>query len=87
MQRVVLPQAFRIVIPAVGNEFIAMTKDSALVSVIGVQELLWRAQHIGSSNFRNMETLLLAAGVYWMLTIVFSLFQSRLEQRMARGDR
>jgi polar amino acid transport system permease protein len=87
MQRIVLPQAFRIVTPAVGNEFIAMTKDSALVSVIGVQELLWRAQHIGSSNFRNMETLLLAAGFYWGLTIVFSLFQGRLERRMARGDR
>jgi polar amino acid transport system permease protein len=87
MQRIVLPQAFRIVTPAVGNEFIAMTKDSALVSVIGVQELLWRAQHIGSANFRNMETLLLAAGFYWLLTIVFSVFQSRLERRMARGDR
>jgi polar amino acid transport system permease protein len=87
MQRIVLPQAFRIVTPAVGNEFIAMTKDSALVSVIGVQELLWRAQHIGSSNFRNTETLLLAAGFYWVLTIIFSIFQSRLERRMARGDR
>jgi polar amino acid transport system permease protein len=87
MLRVVLPQAFRIVTPAVGNEFIAMTKDSALVSWIGVQELLWRAEHIGSANFRNMETLLMTAGVYWILTIVFSLFQERLERRMARGDR
>ena len=87
MRRIVLPQAFRIVTPAVGNEFIAMTKDSALVSVISVQELLWRAQHIGSSNFRNMETLLLAAAFYWVLTIVFSIFQGRLESRMARGDR
>ncbi|MEP7360453.1 MAG: amino acid ABC transporter permease [Chloroflexota bacterium] len=87
LRRVVLPQAIRIVIPAVGNDFIAMTKDSALISVIGVQELLWRAQHIGSSNFRNLETLMLAAGVYWAITIVLSLFQGRLEQRMARGDR
>jgi polar amino acid transport system permease protein len=87
MRRVVLPQAIRIVIPAIGNDFISMTKDSALVSVIGVQELLWRAQHIGSSNFRNLETLLLAAGVYWVITILLSLFQERLEKRMARGDR
>jgi len=87
MRRVVLPQAVRIVIPAIGNDFIAMTKDSALVSVIGVQELLWRAQRIGSANFRNLETLLLAAGVYWVITIVLSLFQERLEKRMARGDR
>jgi polar amino acid transport system permease protein len=87
MRRIVLPQAVRIVIPAIGNEFISMTKDSALVSVIGVQELLWRAERIGSSNFKTLETLLLAALVYWVMTIIFSLFQERLEKRMARGDR
>ena len=87
MRRIVLPQAVRIVTPAIGNEFIAMTKDSALVSVIGVQELLWRAQRIGSANFRNLETLMLAAAAYWVMTIVFSIFQERLERRMARGDR
>lgn len=87
MRRVVLPQAVRIVIPAIGNEFISMTKDSALVSVIGVQELLWRAQKIGSANFKNLETLLLASLVYWVMTVVFSFFQDRLEKRLARGDR
>ena len=87
MRRIVLPQAVRIVTPAIGNEFIAMTKDSALVSVIGVQELLWRAQHVGSANFRSLETLLLAATVYWIMTIVFSFFQDRLERRLARADR
>jgi polar amino acid transport system permease protein len=86
MRRVVLPQAIRIVIPAIGNEFIAMIKDSALVSIIAVQELLWRAQRIGQSNFRSLETLLLAALVYWLLTIMFSLFQDRLEKRMAESD-
>jgi polar amino acid transport system permease protein len=87
MRRIVLPQAFRIVTPAVGNEFISLTKDSALVSIIGVQELLWRAQSVGASKFRSLETLLLAALVYWVLTIVFSFFQERLERRMARSDR
>ncbi|HWP63568.1 MAG TPA: amino acid ABC transporter permease [Candidatus Binatia bacterium] len=86
MQRVVLPQAIRIVIPAVGNEFIAMIKDSALVSIITVQELLWRAQRIGQSNFRSMETLLVAALVYWILTIILSVFQARLERRMAESQ-
>jgi polar amino acid transport system permease protein len=87
MWRIVLPQAIRIVTPAIGNEFIAMIKDSALVSVISIQELLWRAQRVGSANFRTLETLLLAAAMYWILTSIFSLFQERLEQRMARGDR
>jgi polar amino acid transport system permease protein len=87
MRRIVLPQAIRIVTPAIGNEFIAMIKDSALVSLIGVQELLWRARTVGTANFRALETLLLAAGVYWILTMVFSYFQERLERRMARSDR
>jgi len=85
--RIVLPQAFRIVTPAVGNEFIAMIKDTALLSVIGVQELLWKAQTLGAQRFRMLETLLLAALVYWVLTIIFSYFQERLEQRMAQSDR
>jgi polar amino acid transport system permease protein len=87
MIRIVLPQAVRIVTPAVGNEFIAMIKDSALVYIIGVQELLWRASTIGKSKFHSFETLLLAAVVYWVLTMIFSYFQERLERRMARSDR
>ena len=87
MRRVILPQAIRIVIPAIGNEFIAMIKDSALVSLMTVQELLWRAQRVGQSNFRSLETLLVAALVYWTLTIAFSLVQDRLEKRFAESDR
>ncbi len=87
MRRIVLPQAVRIVTPAIGNEFIAMIKDSALVSLLGVQELLWRAQRVGTQNFRALEALLVAALVYWVLTIVFSLLQDRLEKRMAESDR
>ena len=87
MRRIVLPQAFRIVIPAIGNDFVAMIKDSALVSTIAVQELLWRAESIGTQKFRTLETLIIAAAIYWMLTIVFSFFQEKLERRMSRGDR
>jgi polar amino acid transport system permease protein len=85
--RVIAPQAFRIVTPAIGNDFIAMLKDSSLVSVVAVQELLWRAQAAGRPTFQSMQTLLVAAVVYWVLTIVFSFFQNRLERRMAVGDR
>jgi polar amino acid transport system permease protein len=84
---IVIPQAFRIVIPAIGNDFIAMIKDSSLVSVIGVHELLWRAQVAGRPEFKSMQTLLVAALVYWAMTMVFSYFQSRLERRMATADR
>jgi len=85
--RIVLPQAFRIVTPAIGNDFIAMLKDSSLVSVIGVQELLWRAKLIGTKEFQSIQTLLIAAAVYWVLTIAFSYIPSRLERRQRVGDR
>ncbi len=86
-RRIVAPQAFRIVTPAVGNDFVAMIKDSSLASVVGVQEIVWRAQASGRPTFQSMQTLLVAAFIYWMLTILFSLFQGRLERRMAAGDR
>jgi polar amino acid transport system permease protein len=87
MRRIILPQAIRIITPAIGNEFISMIKDSSLVAFMGVQEILWRAQRVGQSNFRALETLLLAALVYWLLTIILSILQDRLEKRMAESDR
>jgi polar amino acid transport system permease protein len=86
-RRIVLPQAVRIVIPAIGNEFIAMIKDSSLVSIITVQELLWRARAVGTRDARSIQAFLVAALVYWVLTIIFSYFQGRLERTLARSDR
>jgi polar amino acid transport system permease protein len=86
-RRIILPQAFRIVIPPIGNEFIAMMKDSSLVSVMAVQELTWRANKVGRQYFRGMETFIIAALFYWILTVIFQLLQGRLEEYMARGER
>jgi len=86
MRRIVLPQAIRIVIPAIGNEFIAMIKDSALVAYVGIQETYFRASTTGSRFFRSFETLLVAALIYWVLTIVFSLIQERIEKRLNESD-
>ncbi|MGH2625612.1 MAG: amino acid ABC transporter permease [Anaerolineales bacterium] len=87
MRRVVLPQALRFAIPPTGNEFIAMLKDSSLVSATGfVQEIMWRATKVGRSQFRTLEALLIAAIFYWLMTIIFSALQSRLEKYMGRGD-
>lgn len=85
--RIIAPQAFRIVIPAIGNDFIAMLKDSSLVSVISVHEILYNAQVVGRPTFQSMQTLIIAALVYWAMTIVFSYFQGRLERRMSTSDR
>jgi polar amino acid transport system permease protein len=88
MRRIVLPQALRFAIPPTGNEFIAMTKDSALVSATGfVHEIMWRATKVGRSQFHNLEALIIAAVFYWILTLILSALQSRLEARMSRGER
>jgi polar amino acid transport system permease protein len=88
MQRIVIPQALRFAIPPTGNEFIAMLKDSALVSATGfVHELMWRATKVGRAQFRNLEALIMAAVFYWVMTLLFTYFQGRLESRMSRGDR
>jgi polar amino acid transport system permease protein len=88
MRRIILPQALRFAIPPTGNEFIAMLKDSALVSATGfVHELMWRATRVGRATFHNMEALIIAAVFYWIMTLLFSALQGRLEARMSRGDR
>jgi len=86
MRRIVLPQAVRIVVPAIGNDFVSMIKDSSLVSVVGLQEMLWRASTVGRSNSQLIQALLIAALVYWALTIFFSYFQAKLEKRLAQSD-
>ncbi len=83
-RRIVLPQAFKIVIPAVGNDFIALIKDTSLVSVITVEELLRRSQLAGAATFNFLSTLVVAAAFYWALTIFFSFWQAKLERRMER---
>ncbi len=90
MRRVVLPQAIRVIIPPTGNEFIAMMKDTALVGFLGAEvssaEVFRRAQLVFSSdNTKRLESLLIAAGLYWGLTAIFTFFQRRLERRVSRG--
>jgi polar amino acid transport system permease protein len=89
MRKVVLPQAFRVIIPPTGNEFIAMMKDTALVSFLGVTiasaEVFRRSQLVGKADFKNLEAYVAAAIVYWGLTVVFTILQSRLEKRIGRG--
>lgn len=88
MKRIVLPQALRFAIPPMGNDFISMTKDSALVSATGfVHELMWRAVKVGRAQFNNLEALIMAAMFYWVLTLILTYFQGKLEARLAKGDR
>lgn len=88
MQRIVLPQALRFAIPPIGNDFIAMTKDSALIAGTGfVHEIMWRATRVGRAQFHSLEALIIAAMFYWVLTLFLSYVQSIIEARLAKGDR
>ena len=80
MRRIVLPQSLPLIIPPTGNQFIAMLKDSSLVSVIGVWELMFLARTLGAKDFRHMEMLITAALIYWLLSIMLELIQSRIER-------
>ncbi len=87
MRRVVLPQAARIIIPPIGNQFIGMLKLSALVSVIAVEELLLVANQTASANFRYIEALS-AAGIYYLaMTTLFMALQAVIEARLQRRGR
>ncbi len=86
MRYIVLPQALRVIIPPIGNQFIGMLKLSALVSVVAVEELLLVANQAASSNFRYLEALM-AAGVYYLaFTTVFMFIQRHIEI-WAKGSR
>jgi polar amino acid transport system permease protein len=87
LRHVVLPQALRIVVPPIGNQFIGMLKLSALVSVIAVPELLLIAERTASATFRYLEALA-AAGIYYLgLTTLFMLVQAVIEWRLGRRRR
>ena len=82
MRRVILPQAIRVIIPDIGNQFIAMQKDLAQVSVMGVWEMTFRASRLARVDSKFMEMFIVAAFFYWVLTIVSSWIVGYIEKRM-----
>jgi polar amino acid transport system permease protein len=82
LRRVILPQAIRVIIPDIGNQFIAMQKDSAQVSVMGVWEMTFRASRFARVDSKFMEMFIVAAFFYWVLTIVSSWAVGYMEKRM-----
>ena len=84
---IVIPQAIRAVLPALGNEFIVLLKDTSLITVIGGKELLYAAQGIMNRTYEAMFPLLGVAVVYLVLVMLFTWLLSKFERRMAQGDR
>jgi len=83
--RIILPQAMRVIIPPTGNQFIAMLKDSSLVSVVGVWELMYLARTQGQTEFRHVEMMITASMIYWIFSILLELIQSRIERYYGRA--
>ena len=87
MRYVIMPQAFKHVIPPLGNEFISMTKETSLVSVIGFEELTRRGQLIIAKTYGSFEIWLTVAAIYLVMTLTIARLVSYLERRFATDDR
>ncbi|RMS56804.1 hypothetical protein ALP64_201624 [Pseudomonas syringae pv. actinidiae] len=75
----------RTIIPPTTNQFISMLKDSSLISVMGVWEVMFLAQSYGRSSYRYIEMLTTAAVLYWIMSIGLELLQSRLEKHYGKA--
>ncbi|MDI6905895.1 MAG: amino acid ABC transporter permease [Thermoanaerobacterales bacterium] len=82
MRRIILPQAFRRVVPPLGNQFIIGLKDSSLASFIAMDELFHIAQRFAASTFRSMEFYVMGGLYYLALVIIFTLMVNALERRL-----
>lgn len=87
MRRIVLPQAMRVILPPLGNEFNSMLKTTSLVSVISLYDLLGAAEAIGSPIFRTLELLTVACLWYLLMTSIWTIIQSALERRFSASTR
>jgi ABC-type amino acid transport system permease subunit len=87
MRYIVLPQALRRILPPLGNDFIAMIKDSSLVAILGIEDITQLAKLSSSASFRYMETYMLAAVLYLSMTIIGSLLVRLLESRFSRFEK
>jgi polar amino acid transport system permease protein len=84
MRKVILPQTMRLVLPPIGNEFIALLKDSSLVSILAVSDLLRRGREYASTSFRYFEAYTIVALIYLVMTLFFSKLVSLMEERLER---
>lgn len=87
MRFIVIPQAFKAVLPALGNEFIILLKDTSLITVIGGKEMVYAAQAIYGRTYEQMFPLIGIACIYLVLVMIFTKLLNILERRLRQGDR
>ncbi|MEC1611748.1 amino acid ABC transporter permease [Bacillus mojavensis] len=86
-RRIILPQAVRNAIPATGNTFIGLLKETSLAFTLGVMEMFAQGKMYASGNLKYFETYLAVAIVYWVLTIIYSILQDLFERAMSKPYR
>ena len=86
MKMVILPQAFKKILPPLVSEFITLIKDSSLLSTIGVVELMKSATTVGANYYAYLPPLTVASGIYLVLNLIISFFSSKLERRLSASD-
>ena len=87
MRLIVVPQAFKNILPALGNEFITLFKDTSLVSAIGGAELIYYAKAVGAKTFDVMYPYLGIACMYLVVVMILTWLQGKLERRLRQSDR
>ena len=86
MKNIILPQALKNILPALVNEFATLTKESAVVTVIGATDLMRRAYIVGGETFKYLEPLLFVGLVYYILVIILTFVGKAIEGRMKKSD-
>ncbi|MTI49941.1 amino acid ABC transporter permease [Sporosalibacterium faouarense] len=86
MKNIIIPQALKNILPALGNEFIVVIKESSIVSIIGIQELMYNADTVRGNLFQPFEPLIIAAIIYFIMTFTLSKLLGVAERRMSQGD-
>ena len=87
MRFIVIPQAFKAILPSLGNEFITLLKDTALIYTIGGEELVYAAKAISTRTYEQMFPLVGTAVIYLILVLIFTWLQNILERRLRQSDR
>ncbi|MBG9814937.1 arginine ABC transporter permease [Bacillus endophyticus] len=86
LRHIILPQALKNILPALMNEFISLTKESAIVTVIGVTDVMRRAYIVGGDLYSYLEPLLVAGLIYYVMVMILTLLGRKLEGRLKKSD-
>ncbi len=87
LRHIIIPQAIRNILPALGNEFVVVIKESSIVSIIGIADLMYRADTVRGNTYQPFEPLIVAALIYFLMTFPLSKFLAYIERRMHVSER